>query len=160
MYRSPKHELSVWGESYAGHWVPGVASFIEKQNDKIAAGDLLGAATINIDTVGIVNGGSDFKITAASYPQMAYNNTYGFQAITKAEFESAMTNLTTCTALVDECQSIAAIYDPGNYGNNASVNTACSSAYGYCALNVEYVFQNSGVSFSQPALFLEQILID
>jgi hypothetical protein len=74
MYQSPKSELSIWGESYAGHWVPGVASFIETQNDKIAAGELTGAAAINIDTVGIVNGGIDFKVTAASYPHMAYNN--------------------------------------------------------------------------------------
>lgn len=87
---------------------------------------------------------------------MAYNNTYGFQAITKAEYESAMTNLTTCTALIDECQHIAAIYDPDNHGNNASVNAACSTTYGYCALNIENVFQNSGVSFPKNHFILYQ----
>ena len=148
MYKSPNNELSIWAESYGGHWGPGVASFIEKQNDKIAAAALEGVKVINLDTVGIINGGIDFKVIAASYPDMAYNNTYGFQAITDAEYESAMTNLTTCTALVDKCQSLGVIYDPDNYGNNGTVNTACSTAYGYCALNVEYVLLNSGVSLS------------
>jgi hypothetical protein len=116
---------------------------------------------INLDTVGIINGGIDFKVTAASYPDMAYNNTYGFQAITEVEYESAMTNLTTCTALVVECQSLGAIYDPDNYGNNGTVNTACSTAYSYCALSVEYVFLNSGVSFSHSLLIpFQQLLID
>lgn len=147
MYRSPKDELSIWGESYAGHYVPGIAAFIERQNDRIAADDLQGAAMIEIDTVGILNGGIDFEVTAASYPRMAYNNTYGFQAITEAEYESAIANLTTCTALVGKCRNLSAIYDSENYGNNVSVNAACSTAYGYCALNVEYVFQNSGVGF-------------
>jgi len=148
MYNSPNNELSIWAESYGGHWGPGIASFIEKQNEKIADDTLKGAKVIDLDTVGIINGVIDFKVTAASYPDMAYNNTYDFQAITEAEYESAMANLTTCTALVVKCQSLGATYDPDNYGNNGTVNTACSTAYGYCALEVEYVYLNSGVSFS------------
>ncbi|TVY38347.1 Carboxypeptidase S1-like protein [Lachnellula subtilissima] len=145
MYKSPNNELSIWAESYGGHWGPGAAGFIEKQSDKIAAGALECAKVINLDTVGIINGVIDFKITTASYPDMAYNNTYGFLAITDAEYESAMTNLTTCTGLIDDkCQSLGAIYDPDNYGNNVTVNTACSPAYGYCALDVEYMLLNSG----------------
>ncbi|TVY94449.1 Carboxypeptidase S1-like protein A [Lachnellula willkommii] len=144
MYQSPNNELSIWAESYGGHWGPGLASFIEKQNDKIAAGALERAKVINLDTVGIINGGIDFKVTAVSYPDMAHNNTYSFQAITDAEYESAMKNLTTCTGLIDKCQGLGAIYDPDNYGNDVAVNTACSAAYGYCALDVEYVLLNSG----------------
>lgn len=144
MYKLPENRVSIWAESYGGHWGPGVASFIEQQNDKIASGTL-NATMIHLDTVGIINGGIDFLVTASSYPGMAYNNTYGFQAITDSQYESAKTNLTTCTALVYVCQEVAGIYDPENSGNNASVNTACLSAYEYCYLNVEAAFLESGV---------------
>jgi carboxypeptidase C (cathepsin A) len=146
MYKSPKNELSVWAHSYGGHWGPGVAAFIQKQNENIATRLLCDAITINLDTVGVINGGIDFSITAASYPEMAYNNTYGFQAISQADYESAKTNLTTvCQPLINTCQELGAVYDPDNYGNNATVNSACSSAYRYCAAYVENVYLNSGV---------------
>lgn len=78
-------------------------------------------------------------ILAGSYPDMAYNNTYGFEAINEAEYLSAKANVTTCEALIQECQGQAAIYDPYNFGNTTSVNTLCAEAYGYCAPYVEYI---------------------
>ncbi|TVY20679.1 Carboxypeptidase S1-like protein [Lachnellula arida] len=51
MCNSPNNELSIWAESYGGHWGSGLASFIEKQNDKIAAGALGRAKVINLDTL-------------------------------------------------------------------------------------------------------------
>ena len=149
-YKPPGNQLSVWAESYGGHWGPGVAAYIEQQNDKIETGTLKDTSIINLDTVGIINGGIDFSTTANSYPDMAYNNTYGFQAITEAEFDSATANLTTCKALINSCQELAAEYDPNNYGNNATVNSACSAAYRYCYLHVEVVYLTSGV---YPPLF-------
>jgi hypothetical protein len=121
-----------------------VASYISKQNDRITSGTLKDALFIPLDTVGIINGGIDFSITAASYPDMAYNNTYDFQAINTAEYESALKNLTTCETLVKECQELGKFHDPTNLGNNGSVNLACETAYGYCALYVEYAFLSSG----------------
>jgi carboxypeptidase D len=146
LYKSPENRLSIWAESYGGHWGPGVAAFIEHQNDEIRSGSLKNASIIQLDTLGIINGGIDFAITAASYPDIAYNNTYGFQAMSKADYEALLVNPTACTALVDKCQQLAASYDPNNYGNNVTINSACSSAYGYCYLYVEADFLKSGVS--------------
>jgi hypothetical protein len=56
-----------------------------------------------------------------------------------------MTNLTTCTSLIRECQELSALYYPVNYGNNAIVNSVCSGAYVYCYLYVEAAFSGSGV---------------
>jgi carboxypeptidase D len=43
------------------------------------------ATFINLDTARIINSGVDFLITAGSYPDIAYNNTYDFQATTEAQ---------------------------------------------------------------------------
>jgi len=49
-------------------------------------------------------------MTAASYPDMAYNNSYEFQAISEADYNSATANITTYLALIQECQDLAAIH--------------------------------------------------
>ncbi|KUJ23315.1 alpha/beta-hydrolase [Mollisia scopiformis] len=136
--------LGIWGASYGGHWVTALAGFIEDQNDRITAGTLEDAFLIKVDTVGIINGQVDFTILAGSYPDMAYNNTYGFQAISEVEYLSAKANVTMCENLFQECRDQAAFYDPENLGNVTSVNSLCVAAYGYCALYVEYVYLISG----------------
>ncbi|KAH8684614.1 Alpha/Beta hydrolase protein [Tricladium varicosporioides] len=140
------NKLSIWAESYGGHWGPGLAGYIQSQNDKIMKGTLKNASVIEIDTVGVQNGGIDFLVTAGSYPEMAYNNTYNFQAIPDADYLSAKQNLTACVALIKQCQTLATTYDSDNYGNNVTVNAACSNAYEYCYLYVEATYLKSGRS--------------
>lgn len=140
------HSIGIWGASYGGHWVTGLAGFIEDQNDRIIAGTLSDAFPIKVDTVGIINGQIDFKILAGSYPDMAYNNTYNFEAISEAEYRSAKANLTICESMIQECRDQAAIYDPDNLGNVTNIDNLCAEAYGYCALYVEYAYLNSGVN--------------
>lgn len=111
------------------------------------AGTLKDALPIKVDMIGIIDGQINFTILAASYPDMAYNNTYDFQAISEAQHLSAKANVTTCEALIQECRQQAAIYDPENLGNSTTVNNLCVEAYGYCAYYVEYVYLYSGVSF-------------
>ncbi|KAE9380409.1 putative carboxypeptidase S1 [Stipitochalara longipes BDJ] len=134
-YNPRSNTLSIWGESYAGHWGIGLASYIQDQNDKITAGKLNDAILIHLDTLGIINGQVDFDLLATSYPDMAYNNTYGFQAITETEYHSAKANVTTCLEMIQKCRVAADIYDPRNIGINATVNSICSAAYGWCYLN-------------------------
>jgi hypothetical protein len=93
---------------------PGLASYIKNQNEKITAGTLENAELIHIDTLGIINGMIDLSITAASYPDEAYNNTYGFQAISEADSNSATAHVTVCQALIEECRALTAISDPEN----------------------------------------------
>jgi hypothetical protein len=79
---------------------------------------------------------------------MAYNNTYNFQAISEAQFESANSNVTACLEMIYKCRVIADVYDPSNLGINYSVNSVCSGAYGWCYLNVGAAYLASEVSLS------------
>lgn len=74
-----------------------------------------------------------------SYPEIAYNNTYGKQFIPKAVYEESLRNLTQpggCNDLIRQCRALAAIGDPEYSGSNATVNAACVLATEDCALNV------------------------
>jgi hypothetical protein len=95
----------------------------------LLAGTLKNATIIKLNIIGIINGGIDLLVTAASYPDMAYNNTYDLLAITKAQYPSAIANLTNYLAFIRECQELVVVYDPENHGNNVAVNSACSGVY-------------------------------
>jgi hypothetical protein len=45
---------------------------------------------------------------------------------------SAKANATTCLELIQKSRALAYIYDPGNMRINATVNSVCSAAYGWC----------------------------
>lgn len=72
---------------------------------------------------------------------MAYNNTYGIQAINQSAYQESLDNFnrpgTGCKALILECQQLATEGDPQATGNNDTVNEACSRANVYCSNNVE-----------------------
>ena len=78
---------------------------------------------------------------------MAYRNTYDFQAMTTEEYLSATANVTHCLDLVEECRSIADVYDPENMGIDATVNAVCGKAYRWCYLNIEAAYLTSGVRY-------------
>ncbi|KAH8792062.1 hypothetical protein BGZ57DRAFT_565558 [Hyaloscypha finlandica] len=47
-------------------------------------------------------------------------------------YMSAKANATTCLELIQKSRALAGIYNPGNMGINATVNSVCSAAYGWC----------------------------
>lgn len=57
-YRPNDDRISVWAESYGGHYGPGFARFFQQQNEKIRNGTLddKTAHYLHLDTLGIVNG--------------------------------------------------------------------------------------------------------
>jgi carboxypeptidase C (cathepsin A) len=130
-YKPNDNRISIWTESYGGHYGPSFASFFEEQNMKIAnktwteVGDTY---IIHLDTLGIINGCVDVQVQEPSYPQMAYNNTYGIKAINESVFQSSLDAYTApggVRDLINTCRSLAAEGDPTNQGNNVTVNNAC-----------------------------------
>jgi len=91
-----------------------------------------GPVMLRVDTVGILNGCIDMLTQMPSYPQMAYNNTYGIQVITEAEYNESMAAFPACRAGVEACQALAGAQDPTGLGNMDEVNKACSLAYNSC----------------------------
>ncbi|KAK7192631.1 hypothetical protein DPSP01_006571 [Paraphaeosphaeria sporulosa] len=133
-YKSPTNSISFWGESYGGHYVPAYANYFAEQNERLAAKNCTSEAEIQIpiDTVGLVNACIDHSIQTPFYPEFAFNNTYGIQAINESYYQSAIAALPTCRNLSATCVTLADAHDPQGYGNVAEVNKACLTAYSYC----------------------------
>lgn len=145
-YKPHDDRVSIWTESYGGRYGPAFAAFFQEQNEKIKNGTLDTASEahyIHLDTLGIINGCIDLLIQEPSYPMMAYNNTYGVEAINKTLYDQAMYAWSRpggCKDLIVQCRALAAEGDPQMYGNNETVNKACHDASDLCSNNVEGVY--------------------
>src|SRR5947209_4368391 len=127
-YKPNDNRISIWTESYGGHYGPSFASFFEEQDMKIAnktwteVGD---THIIHLDTLGIINGCVDAQVQEPSYPQMAYNNTYGIKAINESMFQSSVDAYTVpggVRELIKTCRWLAAEGEHTKQGKNDSVN--------------------------------------
>lgn len=148
-YRPNNSAISIFTESYGGRYGPAFAAFFEEQNERIANESISDEGEeyiIHLDTLGIINGCIDLLIQEPSYPEIAYNNTYGIQAINQTLYLQALDNFyrpeTGCRALILECQALANEGDPNATGNNATVNQACGAADLYCSNEVEGQYVN------------------
>ncbi|RMZ85375.1 hypothetical protein DV737_g771, partial [Chaetothyriales sp. CBS 132003] len=148
-YKPNDHRVSLWTESYGGHYGPAFMAFFEEQNQKIANGtwrDQGETYEMHLDTLGIINGCVDTLLQEPSYPEMAYNNTYGIRAINQSTYEAALQAYHEpggVKDLIETCRQLAAQGDPTNQGHNDTVNNACilaSEATGY----VENPYFDSG----------------
>lgn len=129
---------------YGGRYGPAFSAFFEEQNQKIANGTLttLGETfDIHLDTLGIVNGCVDLLSQELSYPTIAYNNTYGIEAINQTLYEAALIAYTRpdtgCLAQILLCQSLASTYDPLFIGSNTTLNEICGNASYTCSTDLE-----------------------
>ncbi|KAL4909403.1 hypothetical protein BDW74DRAFT_80709 [Aspergillus multicolor] len=142
-YKPHDDRVSIWTESYGGRYGPSFTAFFQEQNEKIANGSLTAAGEshyIHLDTLGIINGCIDLLVQSPSYPEIAYNNTYGIEAINETIYDFAMNAWSKpggCKDQIIRCRELAAEGDPLMYGNNRTVNAACAAADRYCANNVE-----------------------
>ena len=133
-YKPNDNRISIWTESYGGHYGPAFANFFQEQNEKIANGtwsDVGETYDIHLDTLGIINGCIDTLVQEPSYPEMAFNNTYGIKAINRTVYDQSIAAFTApggVRELIEICRALAAEGDPENQGSNATVNDACSAA--------------------------------
>ncbi|KAI0139215.1 putative lysosomal protective protein precursor [Pestalotiopsis sp. NC0098] len=108
-YKPGDDRVSLWAESYGGHYGPGIFRFFQQQNEKIANGSSTeeGAQYIHLDTLGIVNGLLDMAIQGEAYIKFPYNNTYGIQAFNESTYQGYLTNWTRpggCREQLLDCQ--------------------------------------------------------
>lgn len=75
-YKPHDDRVSLWTESYGGHYGPGFVKFFQEQNEKINNGTIKedGTHYIHLDTLGIINGLLDTALQTIMYAEMAYNN--------------------------------------------------------------------------------------
>jgi carboxypeptidase C (cathepsin A) len=142
-YKPNDDRISIWTESYGGRYGPSFAAYFQQQNEKIANKTITTEGEtyyIHLDTLGIINGCIDLLTQAPSYPEMAYNNTYGIQVINETVYRQALDAWSRpqgCRDLIVTCRALAREGDPAMFGNNATVNAACIEADQFCSNEVE-----------------------
>ncbi|KAK7744408.1 hypothetical protein SLS62_010198 [Diatrype stigma] len=142
-YHPNDSRVSIATESYGGRYGPAFASFFAEQNRKIENGtwhDIDGENyIINLDTLFLINSCIDRRVQWPSYAHIAYNNTYGIEAVNETvygEMVDAYERPGGCRDQIDDCRALAAAGDPDNRGANATVNAACQSAETFCTEHI------------------------
>ncbi|PSS00843.1 Alpha/Beta hydrolase protein [Coniella lustricola] len=110
-YKPHDEKISLWTESYGGHYGPAFMHFFARQNDKITRGEIAGPGThyLHLDTLGIINGCIDNALSSASYSAMANNNTYGVQAVNETILHNQLWELHRAGGILDQvakCQRL------------------------------------------------------
>ncbi|KAJ8129242.1 hypothetical protein O1611_g4392 [Lasiodiplodia mahajangana] len=142
-YHPNDSRISLATESYGGRYGPAFFSFFEEQNMKIENGTWNGSDgenfVLNLDTLILINSCIDRQVMYPTYPHMAYNNTYGIQAVNETIYLSmidAWEREGGCRDQIAECIEVAEAYDPDNIGINATVNRICMAAETFCSNEV------------------------
>ncbi|KAI9793675.1 MAG: hypothetical protein M1816_007570 [Peltula sp. TS41687] len=149
-YKPNDDKVSIWAESYGGRYGPAYVAYFEEQNEKFASGNANGDRTayrVDLDTLGIVNGCVDILVQEPTYPEFAYNNTYGIQVINETIYRQALDSFYKrggCRDRIVKCQNLAARLDSDESGDSEEVNSACRDADNYCWLNVESTYLQYG----------------
>lgn len=75
-YKPSNDRISLWAESYGGHYGPGFFRFFQDQNERIADGSSKekGGHYLHLDTLGIVNGLVDMVLQGEEWIRFPYNN--------------------------------------------------------------------------------------
>ena len=135
--------ISIATESYGGRYGPAYTAFFEQQNQKIENGTFAGADgdtyILHLDTLILINACIDRQTQWPSYPHIAYNNTYGIQAVNETIFNQmndALYRPGGCRDQVNYCIGNSTLYDPTQRGFNTTVNKICQAAETFCSNQV------------------------
>lgn len=135
---------------YTGFWGMGFMQYFQQQNEKIEKGEICGYK-MPLDTLGVSNGCIDSLYTSTSYAEMAYNNTYGVEFISKETYDQANYNYTVpggCRDLIIACREIGSEGDPESTGLNATVNEVCAEATLSCWITIQgKILTETGVRY-------------
>lgn len=135
-YKPADEQISIFTESYGGHYGPSFMSFFMRQNERIANGSISGPGVhfMHMNTLGIINGCIDLEEQVWSYATFAINNTYNIKAFNDTEYHHAMYELGRPDGIIDrirECRRMSHELDRYNRGNVDEVNEYCSQADEY-----------------------------
>lgn len=106
-----------------------------------------GTLEIRLKSVGILQGCIDDLVQARYYPLFAYNNTYGIQAISLTDQQTAAISFLSdngCQQQIQSCRSAVAGTDPQGDGDVAVVNQICRSAQNNCNSQIQGPYYQSG----------------
>ena len=142
-YRPNDNRISISTESYGGRYGPAFMSYFEEQNQRIENGSFTDddgeMFILQLDTLLIINGCIDRQVQWPSYPQIAWNNTYGIQTVNDSihqQMLDAYYGPNGCQEQIDLCRQLSVRFDPENIGDNEMVNGVCQDAETFCSNRV------------------------
>ena len=141
--------VNLFTESYGGKYAPAFATLWEEQNAARLNGSLSKEDTLEIHlaSLGIIQGCVDDLVQGKYYPVFSNNNTFGIQALSLIDEQTAANSFLSsdgCQQRIQACRDAATSMDPENDGDVATVNQICQEAQENCNDNVIGPFQNSG----------------
>lgn len=148
-YETSSNEISFWGNSYGGFYVPETAATVSKGLKQLPVSHNLKGKDLKVDAIGITNGCIDFYYQMEGFPEYANNNTYGVNFYTDTFCEETRNNITKsggCLDLTERCRQAGEVGDPDYTGNNATVNQICLDADLYCATIITPLYTIHNVS--------------
>jgi len=107
------NDFFVFGESYAGHYVPAITSYIFDQNQNA------NNKYIPLKAFAIGNGLTDPYIQYAYYAIMAYNSTTAPSVIDEQKYNVMVQHIPQCQADIQQC-------------NTQGTDNVCNTAENYC----------------------------
>ncbi len=141
--------VNLFAESYGGKYGPAFATFWEQQNMLRKNGSLSANKTleVHLTSLGIMQGCVDDLVQGRFYPIFANNNTYGVQALSLTDQQTAASSYLSvdgCQEQIQACRNAVVSQDPGDLGDVAAVNQICKSAQTTCNDNVIGPYTDSG----------------
>ena len=97
-------DFFVFGESYAGHYVPAVTHLIWKNNQKLPQG----AIKINLKGTSVGNGLTDPSVQYKYYADMAHSTNHHAPTVNETGYELMKAATVPCIAAIDACQATTA----------------------------------------------------
>ena len=141
--------VNLFTESYGGKYGPAFATFWEQQNMLRKNGSLSDNKTleVHLTSLGIMQGCVDDLVQGRFYPIFANNNTYGVQALSLTDQQTAASSYLSvdgCQEQIQACRNAVVSQDPGDLGDVAVVNQICKRAQSTCNDNVIGPYTDSG----------------
>ncbi|KAK2765261.1 carboxypeptidase s1 [Colletotrichum kahawae] len=148
-YKPADDRVSLWAESYGGHYGPGILKHFQNQNELIQNGSSpeKDAHYIHLDTLGIVNGLVDLVIQAETWITFPYNNTYGIQVFNQSIYDELMYNWTRpngCRQQMADCQDALKEHGPLLASGKKNYTEICGGFTSECQMKSVELYHSIG----------------
>jgi carboxypeptidase C (cathepsin A) len=151
-HKTSDKRVSIWTESYGGHYGPAIAGVILRQNEKVSSGSLSKNKKIELDTLGIISGCIDGLVEEISKARFALNNTYE-ALINQQMYDRMRRQWPQCAAAIRRCRQVSDMLDREQTGGNSQVNSVCFSTFQACSpvMQTGIGDNRSGYDIAAPA---------
>jgi cathepsin A (carboxypeptidase C) len=143
-------DFHLFGESYAGHYVPATSHRVWVGNNNKEG------ANINLVGVGIGNGLTDPEVQYNYYPDMAYNNKV-HPIVSKSQYENMKDAVPSCIAAITKCQTqSSACGEAQETCNSALLSPVQESGYNVYDVRIKCAKPPLCYDFSNVEKYLNQ----